>query len=790
MPFCLVSNASACAADGVRVHALAPGVYYSFEVCDAPDLQVELECPCVSATGEAALGRYDSTGLLNLSSPLTMDGPAAHAHCANAFAETQMYTLPQLRASPAAYEFHHSGLALLPEAAHPACWVPRSCSLPGVALSPHLVDGTARAKLSYANCRTGMQTRPLPWLATTLTINATTAPLGAHGFDARNWRCLVGARTDTPRLALAGVAHADACAYACALRRGCAEAQYDARDGACLLYGVTTVAAAADTPCTNNNDAPFRLAKRARVAPVTIYGPLYRTYTTVSRWITETFDLSAATQDPSGLPGTRPAWGAVQPAQLLQHLLILDRQEIVERASDFMDDAAMLILTLCVSLDAKDQFHVRRAIPTAHHVRAPRFRECARREVETDEASAYEPLDDDCPDIDAIWTAQGAADPRVAYGYATNESGAESTVLWTAVHCKENSDRLNFAYNYTHFVMSGSHMWGEGDFSVGARSLVDGELCTHPYLPGKVHCGYLRAALRWLVTVVDEGPTRHSDLCGVLLQGEACVVDRPYLVAGGESIGASIMIVFLMLFDETLARHYGLDLFQVSTPLVRVWFLSLTADDTFIEAFVARFDSQTRLYSGLGSIYFHMINSGPDNNQPDLHAEVFSTFARCGSGGEKRLYDCLDHCDPRRPLELGRGCAMFLLALGAVLDPDSSHQTDLLRIMKLDQDAYPREHYTKYKDSWPQRLTYGMVLGLDNALFDRGRSRSTMREAFLRYAAPNMCAARDDWETNVFNAYGEEVFGRAAAWCANHATLLASDPDALAEFQSWCDVVG
>ena len=132
-------------------------------------------------------------------------------------------------------------------------------------------------------------------------------------------------------------------------------------------------------------------------------------------------------------------------------------------------------------------------------------------------------------------------------------------------------------------------------------------------------------------------------------------------------------------------------------------------------------------------------------------------------------------------------------------DPDGHHMMGVVRSTGWSEDAFSREFYEPYDDSFVQRLSTGFLHGIDDLLFgERHDERVTIATAVRQVLAYEPCASEvdtDPWRPLGANAMNAWLLGYVDAWCRSERTRLrvrvadgAMTAFALQEWDHVCNV--
>ena len=244
---------------------------------------------------------------------------------------------------------------------------------------------------------------------------------------------------------------------------------------------------------------------------------------------------------------------------------------------------------------------------------------------------------------------------------------------WIALACRQKM-RHQLAYNGTHLFLAFSFSTDDSwDINL---DYVDGrQLCVSPYLTGRVHCGFLKAAWTRVALFMNSNMQNTTDVCLPLL-GYEC--GHPvHWVVGGMSQGSGVLQVFMMIMDRLYETIYGLDwLAGMKSAYIALWSPVGFADSEFHEAYRKRFGSITHAYAHEADVLYRATALLIPHDE--VHATIFSEDGTCGGGRDERtLRDCVQDCTLTDPTSLANCVAASLVLLAQ--SPFDAHLTSVLQ---------------------------------------------------------------------------------------------------------------
>tara|TARA_B110000046_G_scaffold176802_1_gene202878 strand:- start:1061 stop:2551 length:1491 start_codon:yes stop_codon:yes gene_type:complete len=483
-------------------------------------------------------------------------------------------------------------------------------------------------------------------------------------------------------------------------------------------------------------------------------------------------------------------WGAVtrnifgkardsvrQPGSLIAAVLHWQRTDTWAGATSDADPTTLLVAAAAASMAFKDQYHVPSFMRNAYVVRTPRVRFCDTGDALTDGMSQRLPSAT-CPlESAALWTAPNAT-IAAAYpdGWASERAAATH---WVATRCKEGVQRSAVAYNGTHLLAWVSHLWYVGGNRQTWETYHGTRMCTHAYLEGRVHCGLLQAALRWLVAhVVDP---KAATLCDALT-AHACPAEPEAYIFGGFSNGGGEIAVLLPLLREYLRRHAPqLPPLEAHPLRVRLLFSQAVGNADFARSYERHFGKVTRYLGRADSFYEYF--SELSLTQVNVPTVMQSEAGVCGAGGDVKLhYDCFYECDASNPRQWLPGCVAFFATLLNVADPDGAHISSAARLVG--ETHLPRESGASFEDAPYVRLALGAAHSVDAILFGGAHERPSVWDAFRGTLLEKPATQCGDGPSSIA-AHRSVLVGQIAQWCEASATTL-TDADAHAKWEETC----
>ena len=366
---------------------------------------------------------------------------------------------------------------------------------------------------------------------------------------------------------------------------------------------------------------------------------------------------------------------------------------------------------------------MRAVVPSIYISFTPYWRKCT--------VSDKNEMKDTCPKVRANDYQDGYVSDE-----AEDAKGYLSQNAWTYANCIV-TERSIIGSNGTHIFLAVAQTQNGND-DINMDQVDDkNEMCTSAYFPGKVRCGFLKVALRLLLQTVtmEPYPYVNGDLCRVLLAGHSCLQpEQMKLVVGGMTMGASVLTIYLMILKKMLHDQYAITI-DASNVITRLWLPMWAGDSTFAAAFTDAFGASTLAMSHLvdpfvmGASFFDIFV--PDKAHPNVQSIITSSVGAC----EGKWRDCAPTClrNPLDPI-----CMLETLSIPIPGGP-SGHAS--LPIMLGDDDW-------KIPDNNVLLVTADLLDGVVNSITGRGTQSNTciMRQALYGYLYSNICAGQEDDE--------------------------------------------
>ena len=298
------------------------------------------------------------------------------------------------------------------------------------------------------------------------------------------------------------------------------------------------------------------------------------------------------------------------------------------------------------------------------------------------------------------------------------------------------------------------------------RQTADMDLCSHTYLVGKVHCGYLKSSLQLLYDLFPRDTSPRATLCALLTHGQACAGTQAYVIAGF-SQGGSIALIFATLLERFLMATHG---FALSSERLRILLFAAegAGDAAFNSHFVLTFGGSTTFYGTiLDPIVHSFVSAMSGTSTPNVRAHITSLSGSCGEGKAMNLRACVPAC--YFPY-LDTSCLVSLLVM-VDATPGANHFVYPLQSSAL---RMPLDYEARTTSTWRSAIE---ILTYAADILWRGEQSYCLDATTFDTRAPTVCFSadqNDEWRYSSFQSWRTSMAGRLSSWCSVHGHLVST----------------
>ena len=459
-----------------------------------------------------------------------------------------------------------------------------------------------------------------------------------------------------------------------------------------------------------------------------------------------------------------------------------ERKRIDSASPYVQSDVARMVMQLVLRMRTKRVVMVGDVVANVVYFRSLDMTSCRR--------TYLSPGIETCPDVKAVahdeFVMNKQVHPWEQRGVATTEE--ERTVTSEIKDkCADASGALIVANATDVFIIfKDTEYTSWGDTLNSYNKGKDKELCTVPYVPGKVHCGAAQLALRVVsLLLATSTVTTDADVCTLFMQNKRCS-PRPRLHFGGFSLGSAVCATTVMFLTGYMRYHYDIELSD-SHVSIDLWGNHNFANKVFVDAFMEEWGPSLHVYSertDLVANYASIYSFGGFRSEPlkEANAQVLSVLGSCGLTTTKKLKECYDFCD----FDNINFDACYGWLVATLSQSNEAHE--LVALSMLHPSELPSK--TSSGNSVFNTLAAGIDwLDATYEYYTADPFSTCLEDAWADTMHPWICDADSErlpWTYNPFVDWRRRKRGERTAWCLREYAHLRSRNKSTTEWSLMC----